>query len=156
MTGHKETLVALLRKHKWDTGAELGVDQGLLSVMLLAARPSLTLIGVDNFQMFPDRKDDALAVAERSGPRFRLIEADTHDAAEQVEDGSLDFVFIDGTHTEEATVDDIECWQPKVRPGGYLLGDAYNPVHYPAVVRAVHRFFLKPDVHPGRVWGVEC
>jgi predicted O-methyltransferase YrrM len=156
VTGHKETLVKLLQQHRWSRGAELGVDQGLLSVMLLRAKPDLTLVGVDNFKMFPDHRADVMAVADAYPGRFQLIEADMHDAAAHVPDGSLDFVFIDGTHTEAETMQDITDWRPKVRAGGYLMGDAYNPQWYPAVVRAVHRIFPKStvDVHPGRVWGV--
>lgn len=32
---------------------------------------------------------------------------------------------------------DIEAWQPKVTPGGWLSGDDYDPERWPEVVRTV-------------------
>jgi len=30
-------------------------------------------------------------------------------------------VFIDGGHSQEATLTDYKCWSPHIIPGGYLL-----------------------------------
>lgn len=40
------------------------------------------------------------------------------DAVGEIEDGSLDFVFIDGNHSFEAVREDLMHWSRKVRPGG--------------------------------------
>jgi predicted O-methyltransferase YrrM len=50
----------------------------------------------------------------------------TAEAAKQVEDGSLDFVFIDADHSYEGVKADIEAWDPKVREGGYVIGHDYD------------------------------
>ena len=55
-------------------------------------------------------------------------------AAATYQDGSLDFVFIDGQHTYEAVCEDIDAWLSKVKPGGVLAGHDHR---YPPVAKAV-------------------
>lgn len=55
-------------------------------------------------------------------------------ACERFDDGSLDLVYLDGSHTYEDVARDIRCWKPKVRPGGSLAGDDYE---WKGVSRAV-------------------
>ena len=157
MTSHRITLVQLLKSHEWNTGAELGVDEGILARMLLDARPELHLIGVANFTLNPQYRAGVEAMVAEYYPRYTLYAMNTDDAASFVADASLDFVFIDANHSEERTYADIQHWRSKVRPGGWFGGDAYNPKWYPQVPKAVHRVFPKSDVLvlPGRVWGVK-
>lgn len=59
-------------------------------------------------------------------------------------DRSLDFVYLDGDHTEEGVQADLEAWAPKVRVGGILAGDDYAGTRlgdFPGVRAAVNRFF---------------
>ncbi len=157
MGNHRKTLTALARKERWTLGAELGVDRGQLSRELLDAVPALHLIGVENFSLHPEYRHEVESLPERYGARFRLIEMETHEAADLVLDGSIDFVFIDADHSVEAVADDIARWRPKVKPGGWLGGDDYNPANFPGVVQAVDRAFQKKaHILPGRVWGVRC
>lgn len=158
MTGHRVTLSRLLAQHKWNTGAELGVQQGILSRLLLDARPKLSLIGVDNFTLSPEFRGEVEAMVPAYGGRFTLLPMSTEEAAHLVDDHSLDFVFIDADHSEQSVLCDIECWRSKVKPGGWLGGDDYNPTMFPGVIAAVHRSFPKADIDvlPGRVWGVWC
>ena len=37
----------------------------------------------------------------------------------------LDFVYLDADHTYEAALKDINLWLPKIRTGGWLMGDDY-------------------------------
>ncbi len=39
---------------------------------------------------------------------------------------NLDLVYIDGDHSYEGIVTDLQCWYPKVREGGILSGDDYT------------------------------
>lgn len=59
------------------------------------------------------------------GDRFSLIRAFSSEAADQVEDGSVDFVFVDGNHRFEFVLEDLRNYWPKVSPGGYLCGHDY-------------------------------
>jgi len=51
---------------------------------------------------------------------------------------SLDFVFIDANHVFEAVMDDLNCWFPKVKKGGFIGGHDYKDED---VKRAVDTFF---------------
>jgi predicted O-methyltransferase YrrM len=64
-------------------------------------------------------------------------------AADDFTDGSLDFVFIDATHTYDAVSRDIAAWWPKVKPGGLLAGHDY--IHFPGVRAAVNDFVARHD-----------
>ncbi len=48
------------------------------------------------------------------------------EGAKLFEDGSVDVVFIDGCHTYKCVKNDINVWYPKLKKGGYLIGDDYN------------------------------
>jgi predicted O-methyltransferase YrrM len=50
---------------------------------------------------------------------------------------SLDLVFIDGDHSEDAVLRDLHFWFRKVRRGGQILGDDY---WMESVSRAVEKF----------------
>lgn len=58
------------------------------------------------------------------------------------EDESIDWVYIDGNHTYEGTLEDLHLWWPKLKTGGYLTGDDYAPTPNPrfGVVKAVNEF----------------
>ena len=46
----------------------------------------------------------------------------TTEAAEGIEDGSLDWVFIDADHSFRGVSEDIANWLPKIRKGGMVIG----------------------------------
>lgn len=50
------------------------------------------------------------------------------DAAKDVADASLDFIYIDGAHSREAFVADVAAWEPKVRVGGVIAGHDFGLV----------------------------
>jgi len=58
---------------------------------------------------------------------------------EQIPDGSLDAVFIDGDHSYEAVIQDLPFWWKKLKNGGWLLGDDYASC-CPETTRAVDDF----------------
>jgi hypothetical protein len=59
------------------------------------------------------------------------------EASKDIEDGSLDAIFVDGDHSYNAVKEDLSVWWPKLRIGGTLCGDDY---WMPDVARAVHEF----------------
>jgi hypothetical protein len=56
---------------------------------------------------------------------------------DQIPDGSLDCVFVDGDHSYSAVIADLTFWWKKVRSGGQLLGDDFWMTD---VSRAVNEF----------------
>lgn len=128
-------------------GAEIGVLQALNARHLLHQRPDLTLHLVD-----PWAPQDPSGSYRASGDyqsrwtevkwdeihrralnhvlpyrdRVNILRGLSHEMATQVEDGSLDFVFIDGDHSLEGVQKDLETWFPKLREGGFLCGHDYG------------------------------
>lgn len=153
MSLHRETFTSLAKDRGWRRGAELGVDKGILFGMLLAYCKDLSLIGVDTF---PDRERShrVFSLVTQHTPRATVLEMTTRDAAAQVPDASLDFVFIDADHSKAAVEEDVRCWRPKVRAGGWLGGHDYSR-KFPGVIAAVDGLFgTKAERWPGHIWGV--
>lgn len=46
--------------------------------------------------------------------------------AGEFEDGYFDWIYIDGDHRYEFVIQDLQLYYPKVKPGGYLIGDDYG------------------------------
>jgi len=146
-------------------GAEVGCFAGRLSAFWLYIMPQLEVTMVDRWQAvapdsryarsgddfakrltqhdFDDARERAAQQTAFAADRVRFVQADTVKGADQVEDGSLDFVFIDAEHTYEAVKADIQAWYPKVRAGGIVSGhDIDQDKRYPrwGVRRAVEEF----------------
>ena len=72
------------------------------------------------------------------------IRMDSVSAAATYQNGSLDFVYIDGAHNYDAIRADINAWLPKVKPGGYIGGHDYGnnePEEVNGVKKAVDETF---------------
>lgn len=71
---------------------------------------------------------DVLPEFERNVSPYPFVQTiinDTVAASEQIEDGSLDWLFIDADHTYEGVTSDIVAWWPKLKPGGLISGHDY-------------------------------
>ena len=75
---------------------------------------------------------------------FDKIKNFSYEVADQFEDESLDFVYIDGEHTYEGVQKDIEMYLPKVKKGGFIGGHDYKP-KWQGVMDAVNEKFESPD-----------
>lgn len=165
-----DILSELIRKRGWTAGAELGILNGATFFHLLDHHPDLHLTGVDlwqwgdgpqrspdgyrSYRRYPlDKFRDAVEAKARDyGNRATVIQDDTANAAQYVDDASLDFVFIDADHREEYVRRDIEAWRPKIRKGGMLLG---HDIGEPGVKRAVESLCSGYRTWPDVVWSVE-
>ena len=154
MSPHRDTLVRMVLDHKWVSGAELGVDKGILFNMLLTCCPELSLLGVD-LGLRADRRAKCEGIAQRHHERAQFMVMSTHEASRMVPDESFDFVFIDADHSDKAVTQDIDDWLPKVRKGGWIGGHDYNH-KFPGVIAAVDRAFGSrvKTFQPGSIWGV--
>lgn len=77
------------------------------------------------------------------------IRLKSSDAADLFEDNSVDFVFIDGDHSEESVLLDIQKWLPKVRKNGILSGHDFGA---PSVRKAVSRSGISPILEGYECW----
>jgi len=146
-------------------GAEIGVWEGKTSAELLRYHAELTLILVDPWKVYADQnyehttiermalaKERALSRIEKYMDRVVLIEKPSLKACNEVEDTSLDFVFIDGWHLD--IVADLQAWYPKVRIGGIFCGHDYElmSVIKPAVDAFAEEYDRNVETLRGYIW----
>lgn len=118
-------------------GAEIGVAKGGTSVNLLSHFPNLVLWLIDPWlpvyvKMRAKRilrwRWDTIKNIKPYIDRCFVLRMTSEKAADRIEDGCLDFVFIDGDHTAEGVRMDIAKWCPKVKKGGLVSGHDYGDV----------------------------
>lgn len=114
-------------------GAEVGACFGRYSEILCQNIPGLQLTAIDSWDTKENTRREAdLGVSGEDTTRKLLtpygatvIKAKSMDALAQVEDESLDFVFIDADHSYACVKQDITEWSKKVRKGGIVSGHDY-------------------------------
>jgi hypothetical protein len=112
---------------------ELGVHQGHsffnISQGVFAANPEAACVAVDTWEGDSHSGAYGREVFERVKrinrqefqDRCRLIRSTFDGARDQIEDGSVELLHIDGLHTYEAVKHDFESWLPKLSPHGVVL-----------------------------------
>jgi len=160
-----QVIALWLNGHNPKTGAEIGVKEGRFISYLLTAYKGLTMYAVDPWEDQPGEAEDYIGwnwndiykeyrrKVEPYAGRFIELRTYSEQAAEQVPDGSLDFVFIDAQHDYESVKQDIGLWFPKVRTGGLISGHDYCK-KFPGAMQAVNEVFGRPMAGPNDVWGV--
>jgi hypothetical protein len=142
-------------------GVELGVQKkGYFSGLILDTWKGETLYSVDAWQVFDvnisqEQQDtfykETCESLNKYGDHSKIIRALSSDAANEFEDGSLDFVYIDAAHDYENVKKDIATWAPKVRTGGLLCGHDFFNGHqnntFFEVKRAVCEFAKTKGAH---------
>lgn len=85
---------------------------------------------------------------------IQLVQLESVAASVAFGDRAFDLVMIDGDHSYDGVIEDIDHWLPKIRAGGVLAGHDFGH-QYPGVKRAVReRFQMRPTIQ-GRVWAIE-
>ena len=130
------------------TGVEVGVWRGTHAKALLSNPRIIHLSLVDPYLPYNEPVKSALVneaklVSSRKlkmfNGRYEFVYQKSVDASSCFKDGSLDFIYIDGDHSEEGVFADLQAWWPKLRAGGIMGMDDYNP-GYPGLLNAVKRF----------------
>lgn len=94
----------------------------------------------------------ACAVLREFPNRHHIMNATSKEAVKSFNDGSLDFVYLDGDHREEAVLLDLRLWWPKLRAGGIMAGHDIVMPGEPSggwgrgIQRALKRFFWDYDL----------
>jgi hypothetical protein len=117
-------------------GAEIGVERGKFAEVLCKAIPGLVLIAVDAWDSRPGYREHVTPelwreIEQDARQRLRpyqtvIAKGNSADVARGIPDGHLDFVYVDGEHTEAAVIADLMAWMPKVRVGGVVSGHDWN------------------------------
>ena len=156
--------VQLFHELGFKVGAEIGVDRGLFAADICKANPGVKLYGIDPWLDYPEYGENyvqhyadechAEAVQRLAAYDVTLIQKFSQEAVKQFDDGSLDFVYIDGNHAYQFVLDDITAWAPKVRLGGIVSGHDYcrprnrNRWKFQGVIRAVNEYVTQHRVAP--------
>lgn len=120
-------------------GAEVGVLRGEFSEYLLSSVSFSAFHCIDAWRHLPGRIDitnlsDAgheenyqatRARLARFAPMVQMQRCDSIEAAGSLPDEALDFIYIDGDHSYDACLADLEAYYPKVKRGGILAGHDY-------------------------------
>ena len=143
-------LASLFADCGYTSGAEIGVARGRFAEHLCKTIPNVRLLCVDPWRAYPGnprsqpqaRQDACFAEATARLRPFdvTIVRAMSLDAATDVTDGTLDFVFIDGNHRRDYVLSDLHAWSPKVRAGGIVSGDDYYAFKHGGVIEAVEAF----------------
>ena len=143
---------------KGGIGAELGVHKGHFTRTLLKRLEPELLYAVDPWYLLGPTWD--WAAGDRSTVnglrtvlrriscslvvgRAQLVVADDIAWLATLDDASLDWVYLDSSHAYEHTIAELELLVGKVRPGGIIAGDDWQPSpshRHHGVARALREF----------------
>lgn len=163
---HRNEFVKLIDELGLKVGVEIGVDEGLFSDWLLSNSKLDILYSIDAWSTdigkthskyaavsaakmaarnldYNSLENGARARLAKHGARSKIIKDISWDAAAGVQDGSIDFIYFDGSHTDEGFQKDIDSWYPKVRVGGLVAGHDYCRKRGYAVIQVVNKFMQK-------------
>lgn len=146
-------------------GAEIGVWKGELSSAILTHTQPKQLHLIDAWIAYPNasgvmKEKDGQPGAEEERYQHVLQLFSTQIANDQIvihrelsniaatkfPDNFFDWIYIDAGHTYEDVKQDLDLYVPKVKIGGYIMGDDYNPHAWPGVVQAVDELRAMPHI----------
>ncbi len=156
------TIHRLIAENGWTYGAELGVRRGDFSAGLCKLNPSLKMIVVDLWAQVESMSEQydhegnyriAMEKLHAYKERVTIIRDLFENAVMEVENTSLDFVYIDGTHTYVELLKDIRLWSRKVKSGGIVSGhDYHSAFDNGGVIRAIEECFTSVSVDEYTSW----
>lgn len=106
-------------------GAEVGVFTGYYSEVLCKAIEGLKLLCVDPWAWGKYQRHEEEALARLKPYNTVIMKMTSLEAVRQVEDETLDFVYIDAAHDYKSVKEDVAAWTPKVKIGGIVSGDDF-------------------------------
>lgn len=133
-------------------GAEVGVRRGTNAIVMFRKIPGLKLYCIDPWVPYlrdtVDKQEGHLAACKRqlAGQNAVFMRMFSTDAAKELEDESLDFVYIDGNHAFDFIMQDLIAWTPKVKKGGIVSGHDYYHFFQGGVVQAVDAYTMGNNI----------
>lgn len=148
-----------------EIGTWLGKSTCFLAECIKENGGKANLFAIDTFIGEIGAKEQQELVAKSGGSIYELfidnmrkaevmdfitpIVSTSTEASVMFEDNSLDFLFIDASHIEADVLDDLSCWFPKIKSGGYIGGHDYfiDPLKdKPSEVKAAADKFFGPGL----------
>lgn len=151
---HSEYLNQFIRNNNVKSFLEIGVNEGVNIFYLAKKNPEVIFYGVDPYYNSLDEIAEPIHGLHKTTyvndkykeildkvKKFKLknvfiLKNTSVDAAAKFAEKSLDCVFIDGLHSYDNVVEDINYWLPIIKNDGYLLGHDFS-LEWFSVVRAV-------------------
>lgn len=158
----RERLAMLLGELGFAHGAEIGVAEGIYSKVLCTHIPNIHLTCVDLWDAYErgdewhrvrmknrDEQERCLALAHAKLDEYHceFIRKSSIDAAREIADASLDFVYIDGNHSFDYVMQDVIAWSGKVRSGGIVALHDFYRFRGAGVVDAVEAYTHAHQIH---------
>ena len=154
--------------HFVEVGTWKGKSAAYMGVEIINSGKSIKFDCIDPFVPIGDEipehkisheqlKNDFITNMKPLEGRYTLYTTGSPEVTKLYKDGTLDFVFIDGSHKYEDVVEDIKAWLPKIKKGGILAGHDY--IDFPDVARAVHDVLGErnySDPWNNRCWMLQC
>ena len=164
-----------MEKYNCQVICEIGVQEGRHFKLMIEHNPKIAVAidpwfdngtvsqnGSGYSQKALDEQYLYLKDLEKEKPFIQVVRECSVDAVSHYPEEYFDFVYIDGDHTYEAVLADINHWYPKVKKNGFLVGDDYinvtktrNGLKF-GVIKAVNEFAkvnnLKLYELPGFNW----
>ena len=163
---HRDYLIFKLNKlNNGLVGAEIGVQKGIFSKYILDTLKIKNLYLIDpwSHDTSGKYKDTANVIQKkqdliyktalyntRSFSNKTILRKTSLEASNEIENESLDFVYIDARHDYKSVKEDIDVWYPKVKKGGYVCGHDYlngfiNGSEF-GVIKAVNEFIQENNI----------
>lgn len=148
----REELLTIIPKNT--VGAEIGVFEGEFSKLILETVQPQKFYMVDLFTgsmvsgdknghnprtISLDESFNRLKEQYKSNDIVNIYKGKSIDFYKEIEDNSLDFIYIDGDHGYEGAKIDLQNAFYKVKNGGLICGHDYNPP-FLGVMDAVDEF----------------
>ena len=137
-----ELWTAFLQTFGVTSMAEVGVYRGDYAARMLTEAPGIERYymidpwrHLDDWNKPANQPDDifegffseVMDKTEAYADKRVVLRGRTVEVVDQIPDGDLDFVYIDGDHTLRGIVTDLVAMRPKIRAGGFLAGDDFCP-----------------------------
>ncbi len=160
----EEFLYKLGKLYNGGVIAEIGSFKGRSTKALLTGNKDGIVYAIDNWEGSIDPNDLTGQIYKEQNvfseftenlkdfSNLKIMKSDGVLASKTFADESLDVVFIDAEHTEDAVYKDIMSWLPKVKKGGVICGHDYKPDVWMTVIEGVKKAIGEPDDVRDTIW----
>ena len=124
--------------------AELGTGTAWTAIALALAEPRRTVLSFDPI-VRPERELYLRLCSPDARGRIRLEAVEGAAGAER--SGQVDLLFVDSTHSREATLAEFAAWRPRLAPGAVVAFHDWRHPDYPGVTEAIEALGLEGEEH---------